>query len=332
MSGNRLRVFLSHGTDTFHGYFGDRALAALREHADVVRNTTDRDLRDAELAEAAAGCQAIIAFRGSPGTAETFARSPDLVAFLRCAVDISTIDVPAASSQGILVTRATPGFVDSVAELGLGMMLDLARGISRAGQAYRRGEKQPAPGGQIQLSGATLGIVGYGRIAKRLDAIASALGMRVLAHDPYARPETSLDEVLTQSDFVVCLAISSPETANIMNAAAFARMRRGALFINLSRGELVDESALAAALDSGHLAGAAMDVGRAPDQMPSPVLASRPDVVATPHIGGLTPQAAEHQAMDTVRQVAALAEGKLPDGAVNAAEAHRLKRLGIEPG
>ena len=115
----------------------------------------------------------------------------------------------------------------------------------------------------------------------------------------------------------------------MMNAGAFARMRRGACFVNLSRGELVDESALEAALDSGHLAGAAMDVGRAPDQMPSPRLASRPDVLATPHLGGLTPEAAEHQAMDTVRQVAALAEGRMPEGAVNAAEAHRLRRLGI---
>jgi D-3-phosphoglycerate dehydrogenase len=106
-------------------------------------------------------------------------------------------------------------------------------------------------------------------------------------------------------------------------------MKRGAFFINLSRGELVDEAALEAALGSGHLAGAAMDVGRAPDQRPSPRLAARPDVVATPHIGGLTPQAIGHQAMDTVRQVAALARGELPDNAVNAAAAHRLARLGI---
>lgn len=331
MSGNRLKVFLSHGTDTFAGYFGDRALDALRQHAEVVRNPTDRDLRDAELAEAAQGCQAIIAFRGSPGTAATFAAAPDLVAFLRCAVDISTIDVPAASAQGILVTRATPGFVDAVAELGLGMIVDLARGISRMGQQYRRGER-PVPGRNVQLSASTLGIIGYGRIARRLEEIARALGMTVLVHDPYVRPETSLVEVQARADFLVCLAISSPETANLMDAAAFARMKRGAFFINLSRGELVDEAALEAALDSGHLGGAAMDVGRAPDQMPSPRLARRPDVVATPHIGGVTPEAAFHQAMDTVRQIAALAEGRLPEGAVNAAAALRLERLGIRPG
>jgi D-3-phosphoglycerate dehydrogenase len=331
MSGNRLKVYLSHGTDIFPGYFGDHALAELQKHADVVRNTTDRSLRDAELAEAAQGCHAIIAFRGSPGTEATFAASPDLVAFLRCAVDISTIDVPAASSHGILVTRATPGFVDAVAELGIGMIVDLARGISRMGQAYRAGA-DPEPVRNVQLSASTLGIIGYGRIARRVEEIAKALGMKVLVHDPYLRSDTSLAEVQSQADFLLCLAISSPETANLMDAAAFARMKRGAFFINLSRGELVDEDALEAALDSGHLAGAAMDVGRAPDQKPTPRLARRPDVVATPHIGGVTPEAAYHQAMDTVRQIASLAAGKLPEEAVNAAEAHRLSRLGITVG
>jgi D-3-phosphoglycerate dehydrogenase len=156
--------------------------------------------------------------------------------------------------------------------------------------------------------------------------------MRVLAYDPYTSSEepgvqvAGFGEALS-ADFVVCLAIALPETANLMDARAFAAMRRGAFFINLSRGELVDEAALEAALDSGHLAGAAMDVGRAPDQMPSPRLAARLDVVATPHLGGLTPQAAEHQAMDTVHQAAALAAGRLPEGAVNAEAAHRLARV-----
>ncbi len=323
-----MKVFLSHTPETFHAYFGERALAALALHAEVVRNPTDRDLRDADLAQAAAGCDAIIAYRGSPGTAATFGAVPDLVAFLRCAVDISTIDVAAASAQGILVTRATPGFVDAVAELGIGMMVDLARGVSRSVIAYRQGQV-PVPVAGRQLSGATLGLVGYGRIAQRLAQIARAMGMTVLAHDPAAAPDTPLDAVLT-ADFVVCLAASLPQTANLADASTFARMKRGAMFINLSRGELVDEDALEAALESGHLGGAAMDVGRGPDQMPSPRLARRADVIATPHLGGMTPQAAEHQAMDTVAQVAALAAGRMPQGAVNGPAAHRLSRLGIK--
>lgn len=317
-----MKVFLSHSTLSFPGYFGERALAALREHAEVVRNMTEMEPRDEALAEAAAGCDAIIAYRGSPGSAATFEHSPRLKAFLRCAVDISTVDVAAASRHGILVTQATPGFVDAVVELGLGFMVDLARGVSRSVHDYRAGRlPEIRPG--LQLSGATLGLVGYGRIARRFAELAHAMGMRVLAYDPRTGTDP-LAEVLSVPDIVVCLALSTPETRHMMNAGAFAAMRRGSFFINLSRGELVDEAALEAALDSGHLAGAAMDVGSAPDQMPNPGLAARPDVIATPHLGGLTPAAAEHQAMDTVRQIAALAAGRWPEGAVNAERASRL--------
>ena len=120
-----------------------------------------------------------------------------------------------------------------------------------------------------------------------------------------------------QSDYVVCLAIANEETENLMNRAAFARMKPHAFFINMSRGNLVDEAALATALTEGRIAGAAMDVGRAPDQMPSPALARLPNVIATPHIGGLTPPASESQAFDTVRQVEALMKGEVPPGAAN---------------
>ena len=328
-----LKVFLSHTEDVFPTYYGDRALRALQEHAEVVRNRSGRVLEGAALAAAAAGCQAIVAHRATPGTAATFAAAPDLVAFLRCAVDVSTVDVAAASAHGVLVTRATPGFTDAVAELAVGLMVDLARGVSAAAGAGRAG-RTVVPRQGRQLSGATLGLVGYGRIARRLARVARAMGMRVLAHDPYAGPDEDegvaalpLAEVLAGADFVVCLALATPETARLMGARAFSAMRRGGFFLNLSRGELVDEAALEAALDAGHLAGAALDVGLAPDQMPSPHLAGRADVIATPHIGGLTAEATEHQAMDTVRQVAALAAGRLPDHAVNPHAAHRLARL-----
>jgi D-3-phosphoglycerate dehydrogenase len=324
-----MKVFLTHTDDAFPRYFGDRALAALRGHAEVVRHRGDAVLSGAALAEAAAGCQAIIAHRATPGTAEFFAHAPDLQAFLRCAVDVSTIDIAAASAHGILVTQATPGFTDAVAELAVGMMVDLARGVSTAVAAQRRGEATvPRPG--RQLRGAVLGLVGYGRIARRLAVLAQALGMTVLAHDPQATPGPEvevlpLQDLLARANFVACLALSTPETAGMMNARAFAAMRPGGFFLNLSRGELVEEAALEAALDAGHLAGAALDVGSAPDQMPAPRLARRPDVIATPHVGGLTVEATEHQAMDTVRQVEALAAGRMPDGALNAAQAFRLR-------
>ena len=117
---------------------------------------------------------------------------------------------------------------------------------------------------------------------------------------------------------MVCLAIANEQTENLIGQAALARMQPHAFFINLSRGNLVDEKALAAALREGRIAGAALDVGRAPDQMPTPQLAQLPNVIATPHIGGLTPQAIEHQSSETVRQVAAIIRGEAPVGAVNA--------------
>jgi D-3-phosphoglycerate dehydrogenase / 2-oxoglutarate reductase len=329
-----MQVYLTHTPDALENYYGPRALSALREVAEVRLNESGRHLAGRELAEAAAGCQAIVSYRQSPGEAATFAHAPDLVAFLRCAVDIRNVDLAAAGAAGILVTQATPGFIPSVAELVLGQMVDLARGIGAAAASYHRGEVPAARMG-VQLGGGTLGIVGYGAIARHLAPIGLALGMRVLVTDPHARVEdarieqVAQERLLAESDFVVCLAIANEQTENLMDGAAFARMKRGAFFLNPSRGNLVDEAALRAALDNGHLAGCAMDVGRAPDQMPTPGLAAHPKVIATPHIGGLTPAAIEHQAFDTVRQVAALAAGRLPDHAVNADRAHRLSRLGI---
>jgi D-3-phosphoglycerate dehydrogenase len=313
-------------------YYGARALSALRDLGEVRLNETGHPFDAPALIAAAQDCAIVVADRQTPGPAQFFAAAPDVIAFLRCAVDIRNIDVAAASAAGVLVTRATPGFAASVAEMALGLMIDLSRDITRSTIRYRTGAPiDPRPG--RQMKGAILGIIGYGMIGQYLARLGSALGMTVLVSDPYRTvddPElrqVSFNDLLHQSDFVVCLATATPETENLMNADAFARMRPDAFFINLSRGNLVDEIALAQALDEKRIAGAALDVGRAPDQMPSPHLACRDDVIATPHIAGLTPQAVEHQAFDTVRQVAALVAGRVPEGAVNADAAHRLARL-----
>jgi D-3-phosphoglycerate dehydrogenase len=315
-------------------YYGDEPLAALRQIAEVVLNRSDEHPAGSALAAAAQGCDVIISYRQSPGEVATFAGAPDLVAFLRCAVDIRNVDVAAASAHGVLVCRATPGFVDAVAELAFGFIVDLARGISDAALAYRGGQVPAARMGR-QLSGSTLGIVGFGRIGQRCAELGLAFGMRVLVDDPHVRPDdlrighVRLAELLAAADVVLCLAAATPETERLFDAGAFAAMRHGALFVNLARGDLVDEAALRAALDAGRLGGAALDVGAAPDQMPTPSLAAHPLVLATPHVGGLTPAAVMHQAFDTVRQVAALARGEVPAGAVNAAAAYRLARLGV---
>jgi D-3-phosphoglycerate dehydrogenase / 2-oxoglutarate reductase len=257
------------------------------------------------------------------GRGEIFPHLPKLRAFVRCAVDIRNIDVEAASAVGVLVTRASPGFVPAVAELALGFMIDLSRGVSRVAADYHAGRKPDVAMGR-QLAGSHIGIIGYGSIGRYLARLAKALSMEVLVADPFVTIDetdihhVALDDLLARADYVVCLAVADEQTENLIGQAALSGMRPHAFFINLSRGNLVDEAALAAALREQRIAGAAMDVGRAADQMPTPDLAALPNVIATPHIGGLTPQAIEHQASETVRQVASIIKGEAPVGAVNA--------------
>lgn len=317
-----MKVLLTHTPAMRERYYGARALAELGGMVQVVLHEGSEALRPDELVRTAAEVDLVVADRSTAGPGEIFAGLPRLKAFLRCAVDTRDIDVRAASREGVLVTHAGPGFVASVTELALGFLVDLSRGISRATADYRAG-RPPEVGMGRQLSGSTIGIVGYGAIGRRLAPLAGQLGMTVLVADPHATAEApfrqvTLEALLARADHVVCLAAATEATENLIDAAALARMRPQAVFINLSRGNLVDEAALAAALREGRIAGAAMDVGRAPDQMPSPELARLPTVIATPHIGGLTPPAVEAQALDTVEQVRAILAGAVPPGALNA--------------
>lgn len=326
---SRPTVFLTHSPTALQNYYGPRALAALEAVATVRRSTTEEPFTAETLAAAAQGCDIIVSDRRAEGSADLLARLPDLVAFCRCAVDIRNVDVAAASAHGILVSQASAGFMASVSEWIVGMMIDLARHLSPAVAQYQAGAA-PTPRMGRELRGATLGIIGFGQIGRTLADLAQAFGMRVCVADPLAQvpaamQSLTLDALLAQSDFVVCLAAATAQTENLMNDAAFAAMQPTAYFINAARGNLVDEAALLRALDAGRIAGCALDVGRAPDQMPSPALARHPLVRATPHIGGLTPPAIEHQALETAAQVAAIVQGRIPPGAVNAAQALRLQ-------
>jgi D-3-phosphoglycerate dehydrogenase / 2-oxoglutarate reductase len=210
-------------------------------------------------------------------------------------------------------------------------MVDLARGISDATLAYRAGKNPEVAMGR-QLRGSTMGIIGYGSIGRRLAELGQALGMHVLVSDPHVQAppalrQTDLGTLLEKSDFVVCLAVATAETENLIGRDELFRMKRTAYLINVARGNLIDEAALEAALRAQKIAGCAMDVGRAPDQMPSPHLARLPNVIATPHMGGLVPEAISHQALETTRQVATILAGHAPEGAVNPEHATRLARL-----
>jgi D-3-phosphoglycerate dehydrogenase / 2-oxoglutarate reductase len=318
-----VKVLLTHTPQARAQYYGERSLNGLQAIADVQLHQSDNALDAFGLIAAAGDVDIIVADRLTAGPSEIFPRLPKLRAFVRCAVDIRNIDVDAASNAGVLVTQAGPGFVQSVAELALGFMVDLSRGVSRASADYHAGRKPKVTMGR-QLAGSRIGIIGYGSIGRYLARIAKVLGMEVLVADPFATVKETdiahvpLDDLLGRSDFVVCLAVANDKTENLIGQAALARMAPHAFFINLSRGNLVDEAALTAALRENRIAGAAMDVGRALDQMPTPELAKLPNVIATPHIGGLTPPAIESQSLETVRQVEKIIAGEVPVGAVNA--------------
>ncbi len=331
-----MRVFVTHNPEDLGAYF-TAALAELRSFAhQVVLNPLDRDLTNEELIQYADGCDVIIAHRSTPGEEEVFLGLPNLQAFLRTAVDVSTIDLDAADRHGVLIANADKSFVPSTAELALGLMIDSMRNIAESTVDYRSqsGVQPPQRPGR-QLRGQTAGIIGFGSIGSYLADLLIAMGMRVLVYDPHhtVDPERfdqvpTLPELLVDSDVVFPLAVSTPETHHLIDAAAISSMKRGATLVNVSRGELVDEEAAAAALVSGQLRGLALDVGSAPDQRPSLELAGRAGVVATPHLGGLTPENADAQAMSAVDQVRELMAGSIPMRTLNAEHASRFLSRG----
>ena len=141
------------------------------------------------------------------------------------------------------------------------------------------------------MAGSALGIISYCSISKRLSSVAAFLGMKVLVHDPYITiagkhaHKASFQDVLAGVGFLTCLAFAADETENLMNKAAFSALKQGSYLINISWRNFVDEATSEAVLNTGHLAGAALDVGQAPDQMPTPSLAAHPNVIATLHMG-----------------------------------------------
>lgn len=328
-----VNILITHTKDLLRNFYSAEAVEQMRELGTVTVNGTDEPLCGEALIAAAQETDIIISDRLAAGTSEVFDRLPNLVGFLRCAVDIRNVDVEAASRNGILVVRCSAGYAEAVAEVGFGLMIALGRRIHIGDRLYKEGiANQPMVLG-TQLAGHGIGIIGYGAIGKRLAQLAVAFGMEVLVYDPYVRiingtiRQVDLDTVLSRPEFVICAAYATPETERMMNDAAFAKMRRDGYFINVSRGILVDEDALEHALTTGQIAGAGLDVGMGPDQQPGIRLAKLPNVVAVPHIAGLTAEASEYQAFETVQQVRELLHGKVPILAVNAQRASRLPRL-----
>ena len=184
-SGADIKILLTHTPQTRAQYYGQRALDALRGLVDLRLHEGDAPLDPPGVIAAAREVDFIIADRATPVPGEIFAGLPGLRAVMRSAIDIRNIDVAAASRAGVLVTHAEAGFVTSVVELALGFLVDLSRGISRATADYQAGRLPEIRTGR-QLSGSTVGIIGYGRIARDLAPLLAAMGMTVLVSDPYA--------------------------------------------------------------------------------------------------------------------------------------------------
>ncbi len=325
------RVLLTHNRALRKHFFSERAVKHLQEIADLKTNDTDDPLRGDALLAAAEGCSIIISDRLAAGPREVFDKLKGVTTFIRCAVDIRNIDVDAASDNNILVCKSSAGYADCVGEHAIALMLDLAHGISGSAARYHAGEANHPMTMRRQLAGAHVGVIGYGSIGRRIAELALALSMKVSVYDPYATVRhggvrvVSFDEVLSQPDYVICAAYATAETTRMMNAEAFAKMRRDACFINISRGILVDDDALEHALTAGIIAGAGLDVGMGLDEQPALRIARLPNVVATPHSSSAVKEPSEHQALENVEQVKAVLAGRLPLHSVNP---HRITGWG----
>lgn len=281
-----------------------------------------RSTPEAEVIQSLHGASAAIAGQ-ERYTATVFDACPDLELVVRFGVGYDTVDVVAATERGVLVAT-TPGTTHrSVADHTIGLVVDLAHGLSRHDRAIRRGTWQPQRG--VEVSGATIGIIGLGRIGRAVARRALGFDMRVVAHEPYPVMEfvqehgielLSMDDVLRTSDFLTLHLPASPQTERIIDAARLALMRPSAFLINTARGDLVDEGALYAAVRSGAIAGAGIDAWST-EPLTDPRWAQLDNVVLTPHSAASTDgvwAATATLAVDIVLQVL---RGERPDQLLN---------------
>ncbi len=260
-------------------------------------------------------------------TADMIARCPKLLCVSTSGAGYDTVDVDACTEAGIVVVNQAGMNAGAVAEHALGMMLSLSKRIAESDRRLRRDRgysREDLMGRDI--SGKVLGIVGIGHIGTRVAHLANAFGMTVLAYDPYvaaedivrrgARPVT-FDTLLGQSDFVSIHCPRTAETLGMIDAGAMDRMKNGATLVTTARGGIVDEAALFAALKSGHLSGAGVDVW---DQEPPPLrhpLLTLDNVIATYHTAGVTVEARRNMAAQAAEQVVGLLKGGRPPRLIN---------------
>lgn len=310
----------------------EAGIELLRERFEVDVDT------DGDLAEKIGDYDAIIVRSGTQLTAELIGRAGRLKVIGRAGVGVDNVDVDAASKRGIVVANAPQSTVISAAEHTIGLLLALTRRIPQAHGALKEGRWQRSAFAGLELADKTLGLVGFGRIGQQVARRARGLEMRVLGHDPYVAPERfrelgveraeTLDDLLAAADYVSLHSTLTGETRGLVGREQLARMKDGVRIVNVARGELVDEEALVEALESGKVAGAALDVF-AEEPYAGPLLAFE-NVVVTPHLAASTHEAQDRAGIIVAEQVAAALEGGMVTNAVNipAVAAEDLDALG----
>ncbi len=314
----------------------ERGLDLLRGEGWRVEAAPAKDL--AAIKKALAEATAWILRSGTQVTPELLEAAPQLKVIGRAGIGVDNIDLEAATRRGVLVMNTPGGNAVSVAEHTFALLLALARRVPAADQSTRAGEWRKNEFAGFELKGKTLGLVGLGRIGQEVARRALAFEMQVLAHDPFVAAAlardlgvelVSLDDLLGRADFLSLHVTLTPETQHLLNRERLAKCQRGLRVLNTARGELIDESALAEALQSGQVAGAALDVFAGEPPRDSPLL-KLPNVIATPHIGGSTAEAQEEVGWRIAQQVRDYLKDGVVRNAVNlptlsAEEYRRLK-------
>jgi D-3-phosphoglycerate dehydrogenase len=317
----------------------ERGIALLRETGWNIVVPAAADL-PREIADA----DGLIVRSATKVTPALLQQATKLRAVGRAGVGVDNVDMDAATHRGVLVMNTPGGNSISVAEHTLALLLAVARSVPQASASIHSGKWEKSAFSGTELRGKTLGLVGFGRVGLEVARRARALEMKVLAHDPYVTPAAAreanvellpLDEVLKNSDVISLHTSLSPSTEKMIDAAAIAKMKKGALLINCARGELIDEAALSEALKSGQVAGAGLDTFAQEPPKGSPLI-GLPNVIATPHIAGSTREAQEEVGTAIAIQIRDYLKDGLIRNAVNmpsiSAEQYRRIRPYLELG
>jgi D-3-phosphoglycerate dehydrogenase len=259
-----------------------------------------------QLAEIIGGYHGLAVRSATKVTADILARAANLRIVGRAGVGVDNIDLAAATARRVLVINTPSGNAIAAGELALGFMFALARKIPAAAASMKKGEWEKKRFSGVEITGKTLGVVGFGNIGRVVAERAVGLKMKVLAYDPLIAPGAPLpegmdlvgfDDLVSRADFITLHLPLTSETRNLFGTATLARMKKGAFLINCARGGVIDETALHQALQSGHLGGAALDVFEKEPPGPLPLLALD-NVVATPHVGASTREAQSKVAVE----------------------------------